>query len=372
MTTASVTARRSFRLPTSGRGVAGLALFFLLALIWPSVDGSDYAINLGTLVLTYAALSQTLNLVYGYLGYMSIAQISFWGVGAYAAVKITLSWGWNPWLGTIAGGLFTALVAVPFGLLTMRRSRHAFAVIGIVTMLFIAQIANDWTSFTGGASGLVDLPVMSIPLWHVTVVTQQQFYWATLVIAGFALIVIYLLLSSRWGRLLKAIKTDEQLSAAYGTNITFHKILALAIGAFFAGMLGAVTAFRVSVLDPSLINMYYVAPILAIVLIGGGGSYFGVLVAAAVLTWVPEALRMADQFRDLFYGVALVVVALALPEGVAPTLSLLVRRRKIRTAAGTTRPTATLGGDQSTQAFTKTTDSAADAERALAADGAGS
>jgi branched-chain amino acid transport system permease protein len=331
----------SAAIPRSGtrasqlRGPAALALFLALALVFPSVEGSDYSVNLGTLILTYAAFAQTLNLVYGYLGYMSIAQVTFWGVGAYAAVKLSLSWGWNPWLATVGGGLFAALVAIPFGLLAMRRSRHAFAVIGIVTMLFAAQVANDWNGFTGGASGIVDLPAMSIPSWGVTVVSQTQFYYATLVVAAVALCVIYLLVTSRWGRLLKAIKADEELSASYGTNTTFHKVLALAIGAFFAGTLGAVTAFRVSVIDPSLINMYYVAPILAIVLIGGGGSYFGELIAGVVLTWIPEELRLADQFRDLFYGAALMTVALLLPEGVAPTLLRVVRRRgRQRVTAG--------------------------------------
>jgi branched-chain amino acid transport system permease protein len=279
-------------------------------------------VTVGTLVLTYAGLSQTLNMVYGYLGYMSISQVTFWGIGAYAAVKVTLDWHVNPWVGILVGSLITAIIAVPFGLLSMRRSRNAFAIVSIVTMLFAALIANDWQSFTGGATGIINLPEPNIHLGSIsiTVVDERQFYYATLVIALAVLAIVYLLVSSRWGRLLKSIKADESLSASYGTNNTFHKVLNLSIAAFLAASLGAITVFRVTVVDPSMINFYYVAPILGMVLVGGGGSFWGVTSAAAALTIIPEILRMTDQYQALFYGAVLMIVALALPEGVAPTL----------------------------------------------------
>jgi branched-chain amino acid transport system permease protein len=307
-----------------GRLAKSSGVLILLAIVatFPLWAGSDYYVTVGTLVLTYAGLSQTLNMVYGYLGYMSISQVTFWGIGAYAAVKVTLDWHVNPWVGILVGSLITAIIAVPFGLLSMRRSRNAFAIVSIVTMLFAALIANDWQSFTGGATGIINLPEPNIHLGSIsiTVVDERQFYYATLVIALAVLAIVYLLVSSRWGRLLKSIKADESLSASYGTNNTFHKVLNLSIAAFLAASLGAITVFRVTVVDPSMINFYYVAPILGMVLVGGGGSFWGVTSAAAALTIIPEILRMTDQYQALFYGAVLMIVALALPEGVAPTL----------------------------------------------------
>ncbi len=317
------------------RNAVGVALLLAISIYFPFLSRSnDYFITVGTLVLTYAVLSQSLNMVYGYLGYMSISQVTFWGVGAYAVVKVAEDWHLNFWVALVVGSALTALVAVPFGLLAMRRSRGAFAVVSIITMLFVALIANDWQSFTGGATGIIDLPAPDIHLGslRVSIIDEAQFYFATLVIAIFALGVMYLLLSSRWGRLLKSIKADEVLSASYGTNNTFHKVLNLSIAAFMASLIGAITVYRVTVVDPSMINFYYVAPILGMVLLGGGGSFWGVLAASVVLTIIPEVLRMTDAYQSLFYGVVLMIVAMAIPEGIAPTL---IKRRQARIARRT-------------------------------------
>jgi branched-chain amino acid transport system permease protein len=327
-------------LHTNGRSrravnATGVLLLLAATVYFPFFSASnDYFITVGTLVLTYAVLSQTLNMVYGYLGYMSISQVTFWGVGAYAVVKVAQDWQLNFWIALLIGSAFTALLAVPFGLLAMRRSRGAFAVVSIITMLFVALIANDWQSFTGGATGIINLAAPNVHLGslRITIIDETQFYYATLVIAVFALGVMYLLLSSRWGRLLKSIKADEVLSASYGTNNTFHKVLNLAIAAFMASMIGAITVYRVTVVDPSMINFYYVAPILGMVLLGGGGSFWGVLVASVVLTIIPEVLRMTDAYQSLFYGVVLIIVAMAIPEGIAPTI---IRRRQARLARRT-------------------------------------
>jgi branched-chain amino acid transport system permease protein len=319
------------------RSATGVTLLVAFGLLFPFLTQSNnYFITVGTLVLTYAALSQTLNMVYGYLGYMSFAQVTFWGIGAYAVVKVAEDWHLNFWVALLVGSFFTSLIAVLFGLLAMRRSRSAFAIVSIVTMLFVALIANDWQSFTGGATGIINLPAPDIHLGslRITFVDETQFYYATFVIAVFVLAVVYLLVSSRWGRLLKSIKADESLSASYGTNNTFHKVLNLSIAAFLASMIGAVTVYRVSVVDPSMINFYYVAPILGMVLLGGGGSFWGVFVASVALTIIPEVLRMTDAYQTLFYGVVLMIVATAIPEGIAP---FIIRRRQENVARKTNR-----------------------------------
>jgi branched-chain amino acid transport system permease protein len=161
--------------------------------------------------------------------------------------------------------------------------------------------------------------------------------WAVIVLA-----LVYRVVRSRLGRTLLAIRSDEFLAQAQGIPVLRYKLAAFALAAAVSGVAGGLYGFYLSVVDPSIFGFYFTQAMLVMVVVGGRGSFWGVTIAAIVLAAAPEALRWADEWRLITYGVVLVVVVLTMPGGFAGVLKGR-RGRKHRVGHGETP--AVQGGD---------------------------
>jgi ABC-type branched-subunit amino acid transport system permease subunit len=128
---------------------------------------------------------------------------------------------------------------------------------------------------------------------------------------------LYVLCSSRIGRTLIAIKQNEPLVRAQGISPMPYKLASFSISAAITGAAGGVFAFHLRVIDPGFLDFYYMQTFLIIVIIGGAGSFWGVIAAGIALSALPEALRFSEDFRMIIYGVILVVAMFVMPSGVA-------------------------------------------------------
>ncbi len=128
---------------------------------------------------------------------------------------------------------------------------------------------------------------------------------------------LYVLGTSRIGRVLKAIKQNEPLARAQGIAPLRYKLAAFVIAASITGVAGGVYVFHLSIVDPLILDFYYMQTFLIIVIIGGAGSFWGVVVAGMIMSVLPEALRFSNDLRMVIYGAILVVAMLAMPRGVA-------------------------------------------------------
>ena len=136
---------------------------------------------------------------------------------------------------------------------------------------------------------------------------------------------LYALCSSRIGRTLIAIKQNEPLVRAQGISPMPYKLASFALSAAITGAAGGVYCFHLGIIDPLFLDFYYMQTFLIIVIIGGAGSFWGVVVAGIALSALPEALRFSADFRMIIYGVILVVAMFVMPSGVAGWL----RERKL-------------------------------------------
>ena len=127
---------------------------------------------------------------------------------------------------------------------------------------------------------------------------------------------IYLVVTSRLGRAMRAIKLNEPLAQSQGVNPLSYRLLALSLSAVLAGIVGGLFVFYLTIIDPSIFDFYYTETMLIMVILGGPGSFWGVLVSCAVLTVVPDLLRFTTDLRMVLYGVVLIVAMLVLPGGV--------------------------------------------------------
>jgi branched-chain amino acid transport system permease protein len=306
--------------------VLGVAALFAI----PRVTGHEYVLALGVSFATFAVLSGGLNLVYGYTGLLSFAQVGFFGIGGYTAALLVTERGWSLWAGAAAGGALAALVGLVVGYSSLRLSRHAFAIVSLSFALLCLIVARDWVSLTRGAMGIPGLPIPSLDLpgglrWRLA--QPADFYYLLMGFAVVAQAAIYLVVSSRLGRAMRAIKWNEPLAQSQGINPLSYKLLAIALSALLAGIVGGFFVFYLTIVDPSIFDFYYTETMLIMVIIGGPGSFWSVLAASAVLSALPDLLRFTTDLRMVLYGAVLIAAMLLFPGGVGGWLR---RRRMMR------------------------------------------
>jgi branched-chain amino acid transport system permease protein len=316
--------------------IAGLVALFAI----PLVTDNDYVLALGISFAAMSVLAGGLNLVYGYTGLLSFAQVGFFGIGAYTATLLVVDRDWSLWAAVVAGGALSVVVALLIGYSSLRLSRHAFAIVSLSFALLCAIVARDWPDLTRGSMGIPGLPtpVMTLPgglRWRL--VDPSDFYY---LLMGFAVIahgLIYLVVSSRLGRAMRALKLNEPLAQSQGVNPLSYRLMALSLSALLSGIVGGFFVFYLTIIDPSIFDFYYTETMLISVVIGGPGSFWGVLASSAVLTALPDLLRFTTDLRMVLYGVALIVAMLLFPGGVGGWLyrRQVARWRRPRPKAGT-------------------------------------
>jgi branched-chain amino acid transport system permease protein len=308
-------------------GSVATALVVLGLFAAPRVFHGEYFLALGVSFATFAVLSTALNLVYGYTGLLSFAQVGFFGLGAYTAALLVTELEWSVWSAVGAGGLLAAAAGLLIGYSSLRLSRHAFAIVTLSFALLCAIVARDWVSLTRGSMGIPGLPVPVLGLpggasWRLS--KPVDFYYLLL---GYAVVVhalVYALVTSRIGRAMRAIRLNEALAQSQGLDPLAHKLLAVTLSALVTGIAGGWFVFYLTIVDPSVFDFYYTETMLIMVILGGPGSFFGVLASCALLTVVPDLLRFTTDLRMVLYGLVLIVAMLVMPGGLGGWLE---RRR---------------------------------------------
>jgi len=281
----------------------------------PFVTSSNYIVGVGVSALLFTVAAAALNLIYGYTGLLSFAQLGFWGIGGYVSALTVVTFGGNFWWGVLWAALINAAIALVVGYPMLRTNRHAFVISTLTFALLVSLIARDWVDLTRGPLGIPNLPPPTA--FGRTFSTTHQFYGIAWGFSVAMLAFLYALCSSRIGRTLIAIKQNEPLVRAQGISPMPYKLAAFAISAAITGAAGGVFVFHLGIVDPLILDFYYMQTFLIIMIIGGAGSFWGVVAAGIALSALPEVLRFSADFRMIIYGVILVAAMFAMPSGVA-------------------------------------------------------
>jgi ABC-type branched-subunit amino acid transport system permease subunit len=291
-----------------------LAAALLFAAL-PLLTSSNYIVGVALSALIFTVAAAALNLIYGFTGLLSFAQLGFWGIGGYASALTVVTFGGSFWWGVVWAAAINAGVALLVGFPMLRTSRHAFVIASLTFALLVTLIARDWVDLTRGPLGIPNLP--SPQAFGVVFNSTPKFYWIAWAFSFVMLLLLYALCSSRIGRTLVAIRQNEDLVRAQGISPMPYKLAAFTISAAVTGAAGGVYSFHLGIVDPTFLDFYYMQTFLIIVIIGGTGSFWGVLASGIVLSVLPEALRFSADFRMIIYGVILVVAMFVMPGGVA-------------------------------------------------------
>jgi ABC-type branched-subunit amino acid transport system permease subunit len=285
----------------------------------PFFTSSNYVIGVAISACIFTTAAAALNLVYGYTGLLSFAQLGFWGIGGYATALTVMTFAGSFWWGLAYAALIDTAVAIGIGYPALRTNRHAFVIVTLAFALLVTLVARDWVSLTRGPLGIPGLPAPS--LFGLEFKTTPLFYWIAYGYALLALGFLYALCTSRIGRTLVAIKQNEPLVRAQGISPMPYKLAAFAIGAAITGIAGGIYTFHLKIIDPLFLDFYYMQTFLIIVITGGAGSFWGVIAAGLIMSTLPEVLRFSADFRMIVYGVVLLLAVLAMPNGVGGWLN---------------------------------------------------
>lgn len=252
-------------------------------------------------------LAASLHLIIGITGQFSIGHAGFLAVGAYASAIITMKLQLPFSLALLVGGLAAALAGLIIGIPSLRLKGDYLA---IATLGFgeIVRIVFLNVEYVGGASG--------IQVSHLTTWPWLSFF------VLLTIVVIVNFTNSTHGRACISIREDEIAADAMGINTTFYKVMAFAIGAFFAGVAGALYAHNFYIIQPTNFGFLKSFDILIFVVLGGLGSMSGAVIAAILLTIISTYLQDYPGTRMIIYSLVLIVMMLYRPQGLMGTREL--------------------------------------------------
>lgn len=276
----------------------------------------NYFLQIFQLLCMNVILAASLNVINGYCGLFSIGHAGFFAVGAYSAAVASkflipelvvaqpaLALVLVVVIGAFAAGLAGLLVGIPC--LRLTGDYLAIATVGFGEIIRILLLNIE---AVGGSRGFPGIPLLTgewFPLW----------------VFGFTVLSLYTihrLMKSSSGRAILSIREDEIAARSMGINVRFYKTFAFVVGAFFAGLSGALFAHYSQFLHPSNFTFMISVMVLLMIVVGGMGSQFGAVLGAVVVTLLPEGLRFSEtlsSIRMLIFGLIMIVVVLWQPQG---------------------------------------------------------
>ena len=288
----------------------------LLALVLPLFVGG-YHLHLLIMAGIFSILAVSLGLVIGYAGLLSLGHTAFFGIGAYTSALLFLHFGVSMWWGMVAAAVLAAIVAGLLGAVILRVRGNRFVIVTIAFAEIMRLVAHNWVDVTRGQMGLAGIqPPRLELLGHVLDFnTKPTFYYLVVVIAAVSIFAISRIAKSPLGWGFLALRENESLGESIGVSAYRHALLVVVIGAFFAGLAGSLYAHYISFIGPDLFYFSYTTIMLVMVVMGGLGTIAGPFVGALVFTLLPEYLRVASEYRLVFFGAILVVGILLVPGG---------------------------------------------------------
>lgn len=310
----------------------GIALGILVMLFLP-VLLRTYLTEVIDNVGIYILMGLGLNIVVGLAGLLDLGYVAFFAIGAYVMGVLTSYGelgiaGMSFWaaLPIAVGAAVVAGVILGIPVLRMRGDYLAIVTMGFGEIIRILAISDWLAPAIGGAQGVLLIPKIPVVGLEGGLVSPERLYYMILAGCLLAFFVSWRLRDSRLGRQWMALREDEDVAEAMGINLTKVKLLAFAIGAGFSGLAGAIFATKIGSVFPHSFQLLVSVNVLSLIIVGGIGSFPGVVVGALLLVGLPELLREFAEYRMLMYGALLIIMMLVRPEGFWPSE---VRKREL-------------------------------------------
>lgn len=284
-------------------------------------------------LMCFALLAASVNLLVGYVGLLSFGHAMFYGAAGYITAHAVKVWGWDGAAGIGAGVLTAAAIGLVTGLLAIRRSGIYFSMITLAFAQLVYFIALRMP-FTGGEDGIQDIPRPQV-LGLLPLADPYALYYFVAALIGLGFWIIYRLVNSPFGQILRAIRDNEPRALSLGYRVNRYKLLAFVLSAALAGLAGSlkVLAFQLA----SLTDVHWATSgeALLICIVGGMHTLLGPVVGAIVIVTMENYLASFAEWVLIIQGVVFVVVVMLFRKGlVGQAYAHLETRRRQRAAGG--------------------------------------
>ncbi len=316
---------------------------------WSQMFGLAIQQGLGPTAIVYCLAAIGLNVHFGYTGLLNFGQAGFMAVAAYGMASIVATWGLSFWLGLLVGIALSVLLALLLGIPTLRLRADYLAIVTIAAAEIIRQTVGSVSllEYFGGQDGLQQfsgtfasmnpysgrIGISGLVTWRAYDFWVMTVGW---VIVALSCLVVYLLMRSPWGRVLKGIREDEDAVRSLGKNVYAYKMQSLIIGGLFGALAGFLIALRSAAINPSFFATDVTFFAYTVLLIGGAARVLGP-VAGAIIFWflitfldvffsqatannlIPDSIMTSTQaslIRFMFMGLALMLLMIFRPQGI--------------------------------------------------------
>jgi len=305
------------------------ALVVLLALV-PAL-APQFWVTLGNYIGLYSIVALGLVLLTGVAGQTSFGQAAFVGLGAYTTAYLATHYGVSPWLNLAIGIVFTALVALALGFLTLRMKGHYLPLATIAWGISLSFLFGN-LGFLGGHTGMTGIPALS--LFGYELRSERAIFYLVWLIALAALWATNNLLDSRPGRAIRALRGGFDMAEAFGVDGARLKIVVFVYAALLACVSGWLYAHLQRFVNPTPFSITAGIEYLFMAVVGGAGSVWGAVVGAALITLLkqvlqdvlPQLLGRSGNFEMIVFGVLLIVILQRARDGVWPWIERLLPR----------------------------------------------
>ena len=290
-----------------------LVIAFLSCL--PFVIDSSYLRHLLILSMVFAIVAASWDLSFGYGGLLNFAHVAMFAVGIYAYGILAKTYGLNPWLAILMGGVFAAMIAAVMLLPVLRLDGMYVILVTIAFSQIIYQVVISQSDITGGTSGMVTLPMLTIGDYRFVRDGKIGYYFAALLLMVGCIAALHLIIRSSLGRTIVALRDNKYYAQARGISEWKIRLVTLSVSAFFAGIAGGFYGSYVRVASPDIFGIGSLTLVLSILLTGGLGTLWGPVVAAFIITLFSESLASLGPWRDIIIALMIVLVMIFYPGG---------------------------------------------------------
>jgi len=310
------------RIVLSSRGTLAALAMVIVAL--PFLVSSGYLIRVATLVWITALAAIGLNLLMGLAGQVSLGHAGFVGIGAYAVALLPARLELHPLLALLAGAALSAGLALLVGRPILRLKGHTLAVatLGLGILVWLVISSEAW--LTGGPDGM---QVARLSLFGWRVQGAEPWYWIAGGTLCFGVLLAANLEHSPTGRALRALHDSEVAAAVAGIDVARFKLQVFVVAAVYATVSGSLLALFNRFVTPSVADFLHSVELVTMVVVGGLGSTAGAVLGAALLTLLPQALTVFQEYEHALLGLLIILFMIFLRAGIVPSLRSLVLDR---------------------------------------------
>lgn len=299
----------------------------ILALVAVGISGSSYLTYLSVLASINAIGVLGINIISGYTGQLHLGQAAFVGLGAYTSAIVMLKLGLSYWVSLPLAIVITCIFGVLLGIPALKLRGGPY--LALVTQTFgeiIFIILLNWVSLTGGPFGLSGIPSPSIGTFEIS--GLRYYFFLCILFLGISYYICRQIINSSFGRIFISIRESEEAAQAIGINTMKYKIMAFAIAAAFGGIAGTLYGPFIGYISPDQFRWTPSLLLISMAIVGGLNNLIGGIIGAFILTFLPEMLRVAEQFRLILYSSILILTLTFLPNGLISLWGLSFKQIK--------------------------------------------